>query len=400
MSKVTDKSFKISFSIARVISGEATVAERRTVDEWLVVSGENKRLFERLQDEKELVRKIELYRTIDKRMAFKEFLREKERMEKVRRQRRINRIFRYAAILLIPLLVGGIYMLQQSFSGDEVMQVASAIAHGDKRAVLRLSDGSAIELGKDNVVLSERNGTMISNRNSGELVYQGATGGEDAKVIYNTLEIPANGEFFMQLSDGSKVWLGACSKLKYPVAFNGKTREIYLEGEAFFEVVKNPDKPFIVKTKGFSVRALGTSFNLMSYMDETFAHTTLKTGKVEVTTREQEKVVLTPGQQAYYSEHGVNVREVDVEVYIAWMGNTFKFDKENIDVILRKIARWYNVHIFYMNENLKNYHFKGTLPKYTDIHDVLELLEQTTNIKFEIKGNTVIVMQDLTRSNH
>ena len=193
MSKVTDKSFKISFSIARVISGEATVAERRTVDEWIVVSGENKRLFERLQDEKELVRKIELYRTIDKRMAFKEFLREKERMEKVRRQRRINRIFRYAAILLIPLLVGGIYMLQQSFSGDEVMQVASAIAHGDKRAVLRLSDGSAIELGKDNVVLSERNGTMISNRNSGELVYQGATGGEDAKVIYNTLEIPANG---------------------------------------------------------------------------------------------------------------------------------------------------------------------------------------------------------------
>ena len=152
MSKVTDKSFKISFSIARVISGEATVAERRTVDEWLVVSEENKRLFERLQDEKELVRKIELYRTIDKRMAFKEFLREKERMEKVRRQRRINRIFRYAAILLIPLLVGGIYMLQQSFSGDEVMQMASAIAHGDKRAVLRLSDGSAIELGKDNVV--------------------------------------------------------------------------------------------------------------------------------------------------------------------------------------------------------------------------------------------------------
>lgn len=400
MSKVTDKSFKISFSIARVISGEATVAERRTVDEWLVVSEENKRLFERLQDEKELVRKIELYRTIDKRMAFKEFLREKERMEKVRRQRRINRIFRYAAILIIPLLVGGIYMLQQSFSGDEVMQMASAIAHGDKRAVLRLSDGSAIELGKDNVVLSERNGTMISNRNSGELVYQGTTGGEDAKVIYNTLEIPANGEFFMQLSDGSKVWLGACSKLKYPVAFNGKTREIYLEGEAFFEVAKNPDKPFIVKTKGFSVRALGTSFNVMSYMDETFAHTTLKTGKVEVTTREQEKVVLSPGQQAYYSEHGVNVREVDVEVYIAWMGNTFKFDKENIDVILRKIARWYNVHIFYMNENLKNYHFKGTLPKYTDIHDVLELLEQTTNIKFEIKGNTVIVMQDLTRSNH
>lgn len=80
------------------------------------------------------------------------------------------------------------------------------------------------------------------------------------------------------------------------------------------------------------------------------------------------------------------------------MGNTFKFDKENIDVILRKIARWYDVHIFYMNEGLKNYHFKGTLPKYTNIQDVLRLLEQTTDIKFEIKGNTVIVKKDLARS--
>ena len=80
------------------------------------------------------------------------------------------------------------------------------------------------------------------------------------------------------------------------------------------------------------------------------------------------------------------------------MGNTFKFDKENIAVILRTIARWYDVHIFSMNESLKNYHFKGTLPKYTDIQDVLGLLEQTTDIKFEIKGNTVIVKKDLTRS--
>ena len=185
--------------------------------------------------------------------------------------------------------------------------------------------------------------------------------------------------------------------MKYPVAFNGDTREIYLEGEAFFDVAKNPDKPFIVKTKDFSVKALGTSFNVMNYLDEIFSHATLKTGKIEVTTQEQ-NFVLEPGEQVYYKDHQASVRKVNVEVYTAWMGNTFKFDKENIDVILRKIARWYDVHIFYMNEGLKNYHFKGTLPKYTNIQDVLRLLEQTTDIKFEIKGNTVIVKKDLARS--
>ena len=170
----------------------------------------------------------------------------------------------------------------------------------------------------------------------------------------------------LTLPDGTLVFLNSESTLSYPSRFDSDTRNVTLQGEAYFEV-SHSDKPFEVHGGGQCVRVLGTSFNVMSYMDETFAHTTLKTGKVEVTTREQEKVVLTPGRQAYYSERGVNVREVDVEVYIAWMGNTFKFDKENIDVILRKIARWYNVHIFYMNENLKNYHFKGTKklrPKY------------------------------------
>ena len=180
------------------------------------------------------------------------------------------------------------------------------------------------------------------------------------------------------------------------MAFNGKTREVYLEGEAFFEVAKNPDKPFIVKTKDFSVRALGTSFNVMNYADDDFSHATLKTGKVEVTANKQ-KMLLEPGEQAFYKDHLASVKKVDVDVYTAWMGDVFKFDKENIDVILRKIARWYDVHIFYMNESVKNYHFKGTLPKYTNLSDVLGLLEQTTDIKFQIKGNTVVVMKDGAR---
>ncbi len=397
MSRVTDNSFKLSLAIARVISGEATGLESKTVKEWLEVSEVNKQLFEQLQDERQLARKVDIYRSIDKQAAFKEFLEGKKRIEDARKRNRVIKMLKYAAVLILPLLAGSVYVWNSAFTSKEKAQLTEVITCGETKAVLRLSDGNAIALSKENIVLSEQNGTMISTKEHGGLVYQNNVGKQGPELIYNILEVPSNGEFFMQLADGSKVWLGACSKLKYPVAFNGDTREIYLEGEAFFDVAKNPDKPFIVKTKDFLVKALGTSFNVMNYSDESFSHTTLKTGKIEVTTQEQ-KLVLEPGEQVYYKDHQASVRNVDVEIYTAWMGNTFKFDKENIDVILRKIARWYDVHIFYMNESLKNYHFKGTLPKYTDIQDVLGLLEQTTDIKFEIKGNTVIVKKDLTRS--
>lgn len=396
MEQSNRKLFKISLAISRVLSGEASDAEREAVDGWLNASEENKRLFERLQEEGLLARKVRIYQTIDKQAAFNEFLKEKAMLEERRRRLRFGRVLKYAAILILPLLVGGVYLLNQLlFEEKKVLDVATVISHGERKAVLHLSDGSTVDLDKSNVMLNERNGMLISSKDSG-LIYHNGIDDHTKGLIYNTLDVPTKGEFYMQLSDGTKVWIGARSRLKYPVAFNGKTREVYLEGEAFFEVAKNPDKPFIVKTKDFSVRALGTSFNVMNYADDDFSHATLKTGKVEVTADKQ-KMLLEPGEQAFYKDHHASVKKVDVDVYTAWMGNVFKFDKENIDVILRKIARWYDVHIFYMNESVKNYHFKGTLPKYTNLSDVLGLLEQTTDIKFQIKGNTVVVMKDGAR---
>ena len=313
MSRVTDNSFKLSLAIARVISGEATGLESKTVKEWLEVSEVNKQLFEQLQDERQLARKVDIYRSIDKQAAFKEFLEGKKRIEDARKRNRVIKMLKYAAVLILPLLAGSVYVWNSAFTSKEKAQLTEVITCGETKAVLRLSDGNAIALSKENIVLSEQNGTMISTKEHGGLVYQNNVGKQGPELIYNILEVPSNGEFFMQLADGSKVWLGACSKLKYPVAFNGDTREIYLEGEAFFDVAKNPDKPFIVKTKDFLVKALGTSFNVMNYSDESFSHTTLKTGKIEVTTQEQ-KLVLEPGEQVYYKDHQASVRNVDVAV--------------------------------------------------------------------------------------
>lgn len=251
MEQSNRKLFKISLAISRVLSGEASDAEREAVDGWLNASEENKRLFERLQEEGLLARKVRIYQTIDKQAAFNEFLKEKAMLEERRRRLRFGRVLKYAAILILPLLVGGVYLLNQLlFEEKKELDIVTVISHGERKAVLHLSDGSTVDLDKSNVMLNERNGMLISSKDSG-LIYQNGIDDNTKELIYNTLDVPTKGEFYMQLSDGTKVWIGARSRLKYPVNFKGKTREVYLEGEAFFDVAKNPDKPFIVKTKDF-----------------------------------------------------------------------------------------------------------------------------------------------------
>ena len=205
MNRVTDKSFRLSLAIARVIGGEAIGRESKVVKEWLEVSEVNKQLFEQLQDERQLAHKVDIYRSIDKRAAFEEFLEEKKRIESVRKRNRVIKVLKYVAILLLPLLVGSVYVWNRAFTSKENTPLTEIITCGKTKAVLRLSDGNAIELSKENIVLSEQNGTMISTKEHGGLVYQNNIGKQGSVLIYNTLEVPSNGEFFMQLADGSKV---------------------------------------------------------------------------------------------------------------------------------------------------------------------------------------------------
>ena len=167
---------------------------------------------------------------------------------------------------------------------------------------------------------------------------------------------------------------------------------MYLSGEAYFEVAKNPSKPFIVQCKDYAVKVLGTSFNVNSYEGDETSKTTLATGKVEID-MDGKQTILNPGQQAIIKDGEVNVREVDVEVYTTWMYENFRFKSESIQEIMTKLSRWYTIDVFYMNEAVKNYHFTGYLPRYAKIADVLELLSLTTNIKFDVKGRTVTVME-------
>ena len=395
------KAFELSDIILRYLSGYATQHEQQIIQKWLETSEKNRELLERIQDNQHLLKKIDRYTTIDTRKAYDRFL--EKRREYDRKKRRIF-LYRYSlgTAAALFLIIGIVW-----FVGDKVSKETNIaqtetkiIPPGSSKAILKLSDGRIVPLNDQKVTLDEPDGTLITGGQNNTLTYQEQTdslktGPEE--ILFNTLEVPTNGEFSMILADGSQVWIGACSKLKYPVSFTGDTRTVYLEGEAFFEVAPDKNKPFIVRTKNFSVKALGTSFNIMNYEDESFAHTTLKSGFVEVS-HLNETMRLTPGEQALVENNStMTKRDVNVDVYTAWMSDLFRFDKEDIGVVMRKIARWYGVNIIYQNISVSDYHFIGALPKYNNLDQTLNLLEQTTNIKFIIEDNTVIVCNDPQR---
>ena len=199
-----------------------------------------------------------------------------------------------------------------------------------------------------------------------------------------------SGKSSLFLPDGTKVLLNAGTTIQYPTRFDQKERTVMLEGEGYFEVAKNREKPFIVTVNGVDIRVLGTSFNVSAYQEEVV--TTLVEGKVQLK-RGDEQVVLSPNQQAIWSDDKFKVKQVDARNYVLWKEGIFYFEDVDLERILDDMARWYNVNIFYMNSTLKKMKFSVEIKRYEDINEILRRIEQTKRVKFEIKDRTINVYE-------
>jgi transmembrane sensor len=186
--------------------------------------------------------------------------------------------------------------------------------------------------------------------------------------------------------------LNSGSSLRYPVRFAGDIREVFLTGEGFFEVTKDEERPFVVKTEEVDVRVLGTSFNVNAYPDEKVVATTLVEGKVRVGYGSK-NFDLDPGMQFVYDREDktANVRTVDMELYTSWKDGYYYFKQESLERIMDVLAKWYNLNVFFQNPELKNMEFGGRLKRYEDISYLLEKMEETQDVQFIIHGNTIII---------
>ena len=199
--------------------------------------------------------------------------------------------------------------------------------------------------------------------------------------------------YLLTLSDSTRVWLNADSRLEYPLAFSGNMREVKLKGEAYFEVVKNAEAPFVVKTDLGDIKVLGTEFNMKCYSDETALVITLVNGKVKFDDEINPSVILKPEEQLIFEKENRQsiVRKVNVNHYTGWKDNRLSFQGETLDMIMKTLSRWYNVEVVFEDSTLKALEFSGNLDRFTGIQEFLSLFELGVNVKFEVKNRTVYI---------
>lgn len=345
-------------------------------------------VYKELSDRGYLKKQFMEYEKYSSQKAYREF---KERRGHSGRIRIVRWVAVVAAVWVLALGV----TLWMTFGKKEnvaPLPVASKIIPaGEKKATLTLADGTEVHVEEITARVLQEKGMNIEYRN-GEIVYHKSEE-KTTEVVYNKLEVPRGGECMIKLDDGTKVWVNAETKLKYPVAFVGDRREVVLEGEAFFDVAKN-EKPFIVETSFGDVRVLGTAFGISAYASESESYTTLVRGKVSVEREGGEPVVILPGEQVVTSKDGKMIKQqVDVEEFVGWKDGIYVFKEKSLGEIMKTLERWYNISVDFQEKSLVDLPFTGNLKRYDDINVFFDALTRTGDMKYRVEGNQVILFK-------
>lgn len=306
------------------------------------------------------------------------------------------RFLKTAAAVVLILASAWIIVITRSSAEKEVTatRMAQDVLPGGNKAVLVLSDGQQVKL--DSLQTGNPgsdDGAVIQKSADGHLVYFVADNNKLKGL--NTIKTPRGGQYEVVLPDGSKVWLNAASSITYPAAFNAGERRVILTGEAYFEIASlwrnNKKVPFVVETGKQKIEVLGTRFNVNAYDDETGIKTTLVEGKVKVTT-ENETVILNPNQQFNLGAEGISTKKVDVEPVIDWKNGDFLFADEDLESVMRKVARWYNVELIYDSE-IPEERLSGQISRSRNLSEVLRMLELSGDTKFRIEDGAVHIFR-------
>jgi len=261
---------------------------------------------------------------------------------------------------------------------------------GHNKAMLTLSNGAVVDLDDAHTGKIARQGNAIADKAAnGELVYK-IVEANPPEMVFNTLTTPKGGQFKLVLPDGSEVWLNAASSITYPTSFAGNERKVEITGEAYLEIAHNPAKPFIVNVSGMEVKVLGTHFNINAYNDEAAVKTSLLEGSISLS-KGGNAVMLRPGQQAQMTRDASLkvVNDVDMDEVVAWKNGFFAFNRADLQMVMRQIARWYDVDISYEGKIPERF-FGGKIDRNINASDVLKILAES-KVHFTISDKKIIV---------
>ncbi len=381
---MNDKYYRIIDLLRTYATGDITAENNQELQEMLKENPEFEDLLKR--------DRVEYWR---KRQALEKKLHKKEALRKFDHYIGYNhvqwkRVFRYVAVLFLPLI--GVWWFWLGERGTGEIPESLLVSSGKLQAQLKLASGEVVFLDNQDYPLEiplvgSVKGTSIGK----ELNYQGVKKNQE-KLEYNTLDIPRGGMFKVILADSTVVYLNAETRLTYPVAFGKKKREVFLDGEAFFEVKRDTTKPFVVRAGDVKVCVYGTVFNVNVYKDSC-VQTTLIEGKVGIVPPVGQETIIRPNEMAEYNskEGEVRIETVNTRVFTAWRFGEFMFESESLESIMDQLARWYDVEVFYADEFVKKVNFSGVADRFSNIMDVLEILECTGTVKFSVKGRVIMV---------
>ncbi|MDR2129997.1 MAG: DUF4974 domain-containing protein [Odoribacteraceae bacterium] len=366
------------------LSGESDEQELEATRQWIEADAANRLLFEQ-------VRREEMKLRWGTRAALI-----RGRYEQIRRclarraPARWGRIATAAAVVALIVTGGMIYRSWVPEIAPPATE-ANLIHPGKPQAVIYLASGKGIPVSDSTLTILDPDVAEINVKPGGEMVYATRAEASVAPDVMHRVFIPKGGEFFVELTDGTKVWLNSYTELSYPVHFSPARREVYLTGEAYFDVAEG-ERPFVVHAGGIEVKVFGTEFNINTQRAGE-VRAVLVTGSVEIASK-RERVTLQPNQLAVYraNEESVTVTAVDVLPHVAWKDDNFIFDREYLEEIMNTLSLWYDVEVFYANEEVKKIRLTGDLERYDDIRKLLYFFEKTSDkVTFEIKGKTITI---------
>lgn len=306
----------------------------------------------------------------------------------------LHRVIAYVASLLLILGVS-YYTYNEFYAGSEQSQQRSELTSldpGYKKAILKLSDGSALHLdtlGKDKII--EIDGSTVQLNSAGQLVYLPEHG--NSSVKNHQIITPNGGQYEIILPDGTHVWLNSSSKISFTNTFKQlPERRIELEGEAYFKVSRDVDHPFVVTFRGQEIKVLGTEFNVNAYVENDYVKASLVEGSV-LFNRE----LLQPGQSATYQNNSTTIHQENIDDIVAWKNGYFVFFEETLEEAMLKVSRWYDLEVLFADRETQSILLGGSISKYEDAREVFKMMEKAGGVKIEVNNRQVTVTKSQTK---
>lgn len=382
-----EKMKEIEDLIISLFQGDGTEEDRLRLDDWLRQNEAHKTRYREIVNSYLHLRWSREEQLIDDEKSLQRI------MGSLKKRKRS--LWWVAAAASVVVIVCSVFILRYRSSDKAGELFPADISPIRAQAKLILSNGQNFYLSDQGESLLESDGSMLKIIPQQGLVYSADSAREKMETLYNTIEVPKGGEYFVVLSDGTEVWLNADTRLTFPVSFTGQvSREISLSGEAYIKVKKD-SKPFRLTSGEYSLRVYGTEFNINTYNPQRIELALVEGSVGYCPNRRSPESVLAPNQLGVSNSitGETEITDTNIHPYIAWINKDMVFRNETLESIMEKISRWYDVEIFYQHEAVKSYRFIGDLPRYSELQDVFYFLEKASNARFKLKNRTVIVSE-------